>query len=101
MKHTLRSDAEKRRLLVEFRASGLTCARFAKQRGLSPNSLRQWAARPDLQPAPSKARFVDVDLVDEAVSPLLVIQIAGSGHRVEVRRGFDSGELRRLLAALC
>ncbi|MFZ5478229.1 MAG: hypothetical protein ACOZNI_15790 [Myxococcota bacterium] len=45
--------------------------------------------------------FREVEVVEAAPAPPLVVTLAGSGHQVEVRPGFDAGELRRLVAALC
>lgn len=98
MKHTFRTDEEKRELLATWDASGLSGTRFAKLAGISPTSLRQWSARLDAGPP---TRFVDVEVVAAVTAPPLVIEVAGSGHRVVVPPGFDAAELRRLVAALC
>ena len=87
-----RSEAEKRQILSAWEASGLGKAAFAKQHGLSPNSLYRW------QKALKPAGFVEV-LVQPAKRPL-VVQV-GEGVRIEVPAGFDACELRRLVQALC
>lgn len=101
MKYTLRTDAEKRRLLAEFRTSGLTRTQFAKARGLSWNSLRDWEARPELNGGQAMTRFVEVEVVEARVPAPMMVHVGGAGHRIEVPRGFDIGDLRRLVAALC
>lgn len=89
---TRRSESEKRQILSSWRASGLGKAAFAKQHGLSPNSLYRWAKA--LKPA----GFVEV-VVPPAPCPLVVH--VGDGVRIEVPADFDAAELRRLVHALC
>src|SRR5687768_9483391 len=100
MKYTMRSATEKRELVAAWQSSGLSMTRFAKRAGVSPTSLRQWSGR--LRSSPTATmRFVNVEVVEtESASPL-VVEVAGTGHRVVVPMGFDAAELRRLVAALC
>lgn len=100
MKYTLRSIDEKRELVSAWQASGLSRTRFARLYGVSPTCLRQWSEK--LHPSPpAVTRFVDVELVEPASAPALIVEVAGSGHRVVVPAGFDPSQLRRLVAALC
>lgn len=100
MKRTLRSPTEKSEMLSAWQASGLSRTCFARRHGVSPTSLRLWSE--ELQsPSPATTGFVEVDLVASTGAPALVVEVAGRGHRVVVPVGFDVGELRRLVAALC
>lgn len=100
MKHTVRSTAERDELVSRWRASGLSLTRFARTNGLSPTSLREWSGGlPSSLSATTP--FVEVELVGPQCTPALVVEVAGTGHRVVVPGGFDAGELRRLVAALC
>jgi transposase-like protein len=88
-----RSDEEKRRLLAEWEASGLSKSVFAKQRGVSPNSLYRW------HKALHPAAFVEV-LAARPAAPVFVLRVRGA-VQLEVPAGFDAAELRRLVDALC
>ncbi len=92
-----RTDEEKRRLLLAWKASGKGCNRFAAENGVAPNSLREWRDAGLLQPA-----FVALRVAPTVSdSRPLVLQLAGAGHRVEVHQDFDAITLRRLVDALC
>lgn len=103
MKYTPRTDGKKRKLLAEWASSGLSRTRFAQARALSPSSLRNWQHQLDAVRPPALSQFVDVEVVDAPLGGAagFVVQLAGRGHRVEVPPGFDAGEFRRLVAALC
>lgn len=90
-----------RKLLVEQRASGLSVAAFARERGVSPRTIYEGRRRL----LKRKAHVEDIDLVQVHVRPVLpassLIEVdLKSGVRVRVPAGFDAGELRRLLAVL-
>ncbi|MCP4731485.1 MAG: transposase [Roseibacillus sp.] len=87
-----RTEAEKRQILAAWGASGLGKAAFAKEHGLSPNSLYRW------QKALKPSGFVEV-LVPPARCPLFVH--VGERTRIEVPEGFDASEVRRLVDTLC
>lgn len=87
-----RSEEEKRQLLAEWEASGLSKAAFAKQRGLSPNSLHRWYK------ALSPPAFVEV--LTARPAPAFVLRVR-EAVQLEVPLGFDAAELRRLVDALC
>lgn len=88
-----RSEDEKRQLLAEWEASGLSKAAFAKQRGVSPNSLHRW------HKALKTPAFVEV-LTAPAAAPAFVLRVR-EAVQLEVPAGFDAAELRRLVDALC
>lgn len=102
MKYTLRSPSEKRELVLAWRASGLSATRFARLAGVSATSLKDWSTGlPSPGATAGGTRFVEVEVVQPVSAAPLVVEIAGTGHRVAVPMGFDANELRRVVAALC
>lgn len=58
-----RSREDWAELVAEWRASGLTSANFAEERGLSVNSLRSWSSRLGREPGEAlNAAFVAVEV---------------------------------------
>jgi len=102
MSYRIRSAREKQQVVDAWRRSGLPKTRFARENALPPTSLSKWIAAAEEAALPA-TRFVPVHVVEPSVAPAgpLVIQVAGTGHRVEVPAGFDAVELRRLVDALC
>lgn len=99
--YSKRTDDEKRALLAEWRSSGLSRTGFCKLRSISWKTLGEWATRFEGPVAADQTRFVDVEIVpDPRASPLL-LELAGSGHRIQVPSDFDAVSLRRLVGALC
>jgi hypothetical protein len=95
-----RTAEEWRRLVGEWRASGLPGRSFAMARGVNAHTLAWWAwrlrsrARGLAEPTVTFAEVV----VAEPARPFIV---EVGGVRVQVPAGFDAGELRRLVGALC
>jgi transposase-like protein len=98
MPYTKFTDAQKTALVRAWRASGLSQSAFAMQHGISDSTLGRWALQHAPQLPASTQTFADVEVVE--TSPLR-LHIGTTGHVVEVPRGFDAAELRRLVAALC
>jgi hypothetical protein len=95
-----RSASEWEALVQEWRASGLSRRAFAAWRRVHPQTLSWWAwrlgggNRVAVRPA-----FVEVVVSEPPSAPALVVEVGQV--RVHVPRGFDAGEVRRLVAALC
>jgi transposase-like protein len=101
MEYRIRTMAEKRELVADWRRSGMSKLRFARERGVPPSGLSRWIARMEGTEAEGP-RFLPVHVVsDTPAAPCLVVHVSGSGHRIEVPAGFDAGELQRLVRALC
>lgn len=98
----VRRSADEWRVLVQaWRASQLPCRVFAARRQVNPHTLTWWAwhlgiRAGEVAEAPA---FVEV-LVAEAPAPAALVVEVGP-VRVHVPHGFDAGEVRRLVAALC
>ncbi|HJN78011.1 MAG TPA: hypothetical protein QGF58_29125 [Myxococcota bacterium] len=86
-----RSEGEKRVLLGEWAASGLSKVAFAKKHKVSPNSLSRW------RKALTQPAFVEVL---PSLGPAFVLRLRDE-IQLEVPAGFDAHELRRLVDALC
>ncbi len=98
MKRTRRSPHQKQAIVAAWRASGEPLSRFALRAGIAKSSLAEWAR---CSPPCLPVAFREVEVAEVAPAPPLVVTLAGSGHAVAVPPGFDAGELRRLVAALC
>src|SRR5688500_2461327 len=99
-----RTADEWREIVERWRSSGRSKEDYARKLGVSPITLGWWqwklAGEP---PEPTTPRFADVVVVQTAYEPKpapdLVVEIGEL--RVRVPSGFDAGELRRLVSALC
>jgi hypothetical protein len=97
-----RNRAEADQLAAEYEASGVSQAEFCRQRDLPLKTLARYVARFRKQSVsgnePHKPqRFVAVEVA--AGCDELTVLLPG-GLRIEVKRGFDAGTLRQLIAAL-
>lgn len=87
-----------RELVEEWLVSGMSKESFARSRGVSPGTLGWWRWRLGIKRSPEPA-FLDVVVAEPVAAPDLVVEIGALRVRVPV--GFDAGELRRLVDALC
>jgi transposase-like protein len=91
---------EARAALAALERSGLSPAEFAAREGLEVHRLYRWSRQ--LKGAPEGPAFVEVVA---AVAPVAAREVRfevvlSSGHVLRVPEAFDSGALRRLVAAL-
>jgi len=90
--------------VVAWKASGKTCEEFVEGQGYAATTLRQWVFQLRKKEREAKAETVTLAKVvrqessSNLVSTAMVVDVAGA--RIEVRRGFDRGLLRELIAAL-
>jgi hypothetical protein len=91
-----RTAAEWHELVVEWKSSRLTAREYAAWRCVNPRTLTwwKWKLGAELEPA-----FLEVVVTEETRLPDLIVEVGDL--RVRVPTGFDSGELRRLVDALC
>jgi hypothetical protein len=98
-----RNRAEADQLAAEYEASGLSQAEFCVQRDLPLKTLARYVARFRKQTAPGNSRgaqrFVAVEIAGACGGSELTVLLSG-GLRIEVKRGFDAGTLRQLVAVL-
>jgi hypothetical protein len=103
-----------RRVMKQWHRSGLSAARFCRQRDLSLPSFYGWK-RTLAQRDAEAARFVPVRIVTDQQIPTVTDEdganhvgqanralevVLGSGRRVRIGSAFDEATLRRLLAVL-
>jgi len=90
--------------VIAWKASGKTCEEFVEGQGYAATTLRQWVFQLRKKEREAKAETVTMARVvrqerpSNSASIAMVVDIAGA--RIEVRRGFDRGLLRELVAAL-
>ena len=93
-----RTEAERRRLVAGWRASGKSKWAYSKEHGLALASLARWAAQAEANA--TAVDFVRLELPARA-APLpsgLVLELGSA--RVRVERGFDGALLREVVEAL-
>jgi hypothetical protein len=95
-------EAEARIVVEAWRSSSETLSAFAKRHGVAPRRLTRWVSR--LQESKEGSlRFHPVRLVDRPLESgdRAPIEIGlGGGRCVRVPRGFETEDLRRVLAVL-
>ncbi|MFT5584121.1 MAG: transposase-like protein [Cognaticolwellia sp.] len=87
-----RSASEQQQLVHRWQQSSLSKAAFAKQVGISINTLRRWLTSAEPQ-------FLEV-VQAEPLAPRDSMVHVGEVC-IQIPPGFDDQELRRLMAALC
>ena len=100
-----RHDEQYWRSQVEaWRSSGLTQSEYCRRGGVHWYGFRYWKSKLDLEaagePRAAGANLVAVKVPARVGSDAAEIGIrVGGGHLIEVRPGFDTETLRRVLAA--
>lgn len=92
-----RDEAKERKWLARWRASGLSCSRFAREHGLSPSTLYRWSQQSGVDaPGPG---FAEVRVVGGFRVATLEVQHPG-GCVVRVTGAVDEAQLTSVLRAL-
>ena len=91
--------------LADQASSGMSVADYAGHLGVSVPTLYQWRRRigaTKREVAAVGTKLVEVTLARSApvTTDGLVVRVCSGRRSIEVCRGFDEGELRRLVAAL-
>src|ERR1700704_4522578 len=97
-----RGRAEADRLAAEYEASGLSQADFCTQKGVPLKTLGRYLTRCRKQKASGREpqRWVAVEVSAHRRSGGELAVLLSTGRRIEVKRGFDAGPLRELVAVL-
>ena len=97
-----RSRAEADHLASEYEASGLTREEFCRQRDVPLKTLCRYVTRCRKQKTESgrPQRFVEAEVTRHTGGGGELAVLLSSGRRIEVKRGFDAGTLRQLVAVL-
>ena len=97
-----RSQAESDKVAAEYEASGLSRKAFCERNGVGLNTLASYVTRyRKRQRANNEApEWIAVEVAGQNGNGSELAVLLASGRRIEVRRGFDAGTLRQLLAEL-
>jgi len=87
---------------VECEASGVSQREFSEQRGVPLKTLARYVARYRRERGSrhKRPRWVAVEVAAKRGDPAELSIVLAGERRIEVRRGFDTETLRRLVAAL-
>ena len=94
-----RSEAERGKWLSRWRASGVSCDRFARKHRLSSSTLYRWAQQQGGGAADGAAGFAEVRVIG-AVSAAALEVAHPSGCVVRVSGTVDQAQLSAVLRAL-
>jgi len=89
-------------VVADYEASGLSREAFCVQYDVTLKSLDRYVtrSRKQKQKGEESQRFVAVEVVRHAGTGGELAVLLASGRRIEVKRGFDPGTLRQLVAVL-
>ena len=89
-------------MAADYEASGLSREAFCVQHDVTLKSLDRYVTRcrKQNQKGQESQRFVAVEVSRHAGSGGELAVLLATGRRIEVKRGFDPGTLRRLVAVL-
>lgn len=93
------SEGERAKWISRWRASGLSCDRFARQHGLSPSTLYRWRHQVDDDAGEVARGFAEVHVVG-TVSRVALEVAHPSGCVVRVSGAVDEAQLTAVLRAL-
>ena len=97
-----RSRAEADQVVAEYEASGLSQEAFSRQVDIPVKTLARYVTRHRKQHAGGgePGRWVAVEVGGHELCGGELAVLLSSGRRIEVKRGFDAGTLRQLVAVL-
>ena len=97
-----RSRAEADEVASEYEASGSSQEAFGRQRDIPLKTLARYITRYRKQKADGREaqRWVAVEVAGHRACGSELAVLLSSGRRIEVKRGFDVGTLRQLVAVL-
>lgn len=89
-------------MAADYEASGLTREAFCLQQGVTRKSLDRYVtqSRKHKLNGEERPRFVAVEVARKSGIGSDLAVLLTTGRRIEVKQGFDSGTLRRLVAVL-
>jgi hypothetical protein len=89
-------------MAADYEASGLTREAFCNQRDVGLKTLDRYVTRYRKQRADGSEpqRWVAVEVAAHSGCGSEMTVLLSTGRRIEVKRGFDAGALRQLVAVL-
>jgi hypothetical protein len=89
-------------LAAEYEASELTREEFCRQRDVPLKTLCRYVTRyrKQKEEGEQSQRFIEAELAGHTGRGGELAVLLSSGRRIEVKRGFDTGTLRQLVAVL-
>jgi hypothetical protein len=97
---TKTTESKWRALIAEQESSGQTVREFAASRGVAAGTVFWWRSRLRRRAADAMT-LVPVEVVDKVTArPAALELVVRDGIVLRLPRGFDEGDLRRVLAAL-
>ena len=98
-RHRSRTEADQ--LAAEYEASGLNREAFCRQKDMPLKTLARYVTRYRKQQAGSEPqRWIPVEISGQPRQGSELSVLLSGGRRIEVKRGFDVGTLRQLVAVL-
>lgn len=98
-----KSETEQRwrKRVSDWKASGLTCKRYAAREGLNAGTLSHWTGELRRRDKTKTPPLTFVEVAQPLPSGAAPFEIKlPSGSRIQVPRDFDADALRRLLGVL-
>ena len=89
-------------MAADYEASGLSREAFCAQQDINMKTLARYIVRYREQKAEGSVpqRWVAVEVAGRSGGGSELAVVLSSGRRIEVKRGFDAGTLRQLVAVL-
>jgi hypothetical protein len=89
-------------VVTEYEASGLSQEAFSRQRDIPLKTLARYVTRYRKQKADGKEprRWEAVEVAGHRACGSELAVLLSGGRRIEVKRGFDGGTFRQLVAVL-
>jgi hypothetical protein len=90
-------------MVADYEASGLTREAFCNQRDVGLKTLDRYVTRYRKQRAADGTepqRWVAVEVATHSGCGSEMTVLLSTGRRIEIKRGFDAGALRQLVAVL-
>jgi len=99
-RHRSRTEADQ--LAAEYEASGLNREVFCRQKDMPLKTLARYVTRYRKQQAGGSQpqRWIPVEIAGQPRHGSELSVLLSGGRRIEVKRGFDVGTLRQLVAVL-
>jgi hypothetical protein len=93
-----RNEAERRREVARWRASGMDAGSYCAAHDISEESLRRWRGEAEGRRAATAPAFLRLEVTGARERRGLTVEVGPA--RVQVEEGFDAKLLREVVAAI-